>query len=256
MDAPLNRFKQKLLANEQQWGCWLAMANSYTAEIAATAGFDWLLIDGEHAPNGLRDIMAQLQVIEPSASSAVVRLPVGDSTLIKQMLDIGAQTLLIPMIESAAHAADLVRATRYPPEGYRGVGAALGRATGFNTVTNYLPTANAQICLLLQVESRAGLEALDDILAIDGVDGVFIGPADLAADMGHLGKPTHPEVVNATLDAITRTRAAGKGAGILTTDRPFLDACIDAGTTFTAHAIDVLLFTKAIRDAAKEYKGR
>jgi 4-hydroxy-2-oxoheptanedioate aldolase len=204
MPAPLNRLKQRLAAGETVFGCWLGMADPYAAEMASTCGFDWLLIDGEHAPNDLRTTMAQLQVIEPSPSLPVVRLRDDDPARIKQALDAGAQSLLIPMIETADQALRAVRATRYPPEGIRGVGSSLARASRFSAVPDYLTTANDQICLILQVESRAGLASLDGILALEGIDCVFIGPADLAADMGHLGNAAHPEVRGARLRARRR----------------------------------------------------
>jgi len=151
------------------------------------------LIDGEHAPNDVRSIIPQLQVIQNSASNAAVRLPIGETWMIKQYLDAGAQTLLVPMVESAAQAEELVRACHYPPNGVRGVGASLARASNFGGIPDYLTTADDQICLLVQVESQAGLDALDEILAVEGIDGIFIGPMDLATSMGHFGNPKHPE---------------------------------------------------------------
>ena len=172
MPAPVNQFKADLAAGKQMYGCWAGFADPYATVVRGTAGFDWLVIDGEHAPNDLRSITAQLQVLQPSASHPIVRLPMGEDWLIKQVLDVGAQSLLIPMVESGAQAEGLVRATRYPPEGIRGSGAALGRASMFSDLPDYTVTANAQICLLVQVETVAGMEALDDILAVEGIDGV------------------------------------------------------------------------------------
>ncbi|MFZ2100533.1 MAG: HpcH/HpaI aldolase/citrate lyase family protein, partial [Oricola sp.] len=185
MPAPKNEFKAALARGERQIGCWVGLADAYAAEIMGTTGFDWLLIDGEHAPNDVRSIMRQLQALEASPSHAVVRLPIGETRIVKQILDVGAQTLLIPMVESGEQAAELVRAAQYPPRGVRGVGAALARASKFSAIPDYLATADSEICLLLQVENRAGMAALDDILAVEGVDGIFIGPSDLAADMGY-----------------------------------------------------------------------
>lgn len=255
MPAPKNLFKQALQDGRVQYGCWVGMADPYAAEIAGTAGFDWLLIDGEHAPNDLRSILGQVQALAGSSSHPVVRLPLGDARMIKQVMDIGVQTLLIPMVESAAQAEDLVRATRYPPQGYRGVGSALARASRFSGIPDYLPTANGEVCLLVQVENRAGLAALDDILAVEGVDGVFIGPSDLAADMGHLGNPGAPEVVDAVLDALRRIKAVGKAPGILTVSDSFIQQSEEAGATFIAVGIDVTLFAKALRDLAGKFKG-
>ena len=229
------------------------MADPYAAEMAATCGFDWLLIDGEHAPNDLRSTMAQLAVVEPSHSLPVVRLRDDDPARIKQMLDAGAQSLMIPMIETADQALRALRATRYPPEGIRGIGSSLARASRFSAIPDYLKTANDQICLILQVESRAGLSALDDILAIDGIDCVFIGPADLAADMGHLGNAAHPEVRAAVLDALARIAASGKAAGVLSTEDAFIADCVKAGARFVGVGIDVLAYVGAMRTLARKY---
>jgi 4-hydroxy-2-oxoheptanedioate aldolase len=256
MPAPINRLKHRLAAGETLYGCWLGMADPYAAEMAATCGFDWLLIDGEHAPNDLRSTLAQLAVIEPSPSLPVVRLRDDDPARIKQILDAGAQSLLIPMIETAAQARACVRATRYPPEGIRGVGSSLARASRFAAIPDYLTTANDQICLILQVESRAGLAALDDILALPGIDGVFIGPADLAADMGHLGNAAHPEVRAAVMDALARIAASGKAAGMLSTEDAFIADAVQAGARFVGVGIDVLAYVGALRARAKRFACR
>jgi 4-hydroxy-2-oxoheptanedioate aldolase len=254
MPAPTNEFKQALQNKQVQFGCWLGMADAYAAEIAATAGFDWLLVDGEHAPNDLRSILTQVRVIEASASHPMVRLPIGETWMIKQYLDAGVQNLLIPMVESGEQARELVRAVQYPPHGIRGVGSALARASKFGTIPEYLKTADDQICLIAQVENLAGLAALDDILAVDGLDGVFIGPSDLAADMGHIGNTTAPEVKEAVKDALGRIVASGKSAGILTMDPETQKASIDLGVTFLANTIDVTLFAGAMRNAAQNAK--
>ena len=253
MPAPLNRLKHRLATGETLYGCWVGMADAYAAEMAATCGFDWLLIDGEHAPNDLRSTLAQLAVIEPSPSLPVVRLRDDDPARIKQALDAGAQSLLIPMIETAEQAARAVRATRYPPEGIRGVGSSLARASRFSAIPDYLSTANDQICLILQVESRAGLAALDDILALPGIDSVFIGPADLAADMGHLGDAGHPDVRSAVLNALTRIAASGKAAGMLSTEDAFIAECVKAGARFVGVGIDVLAYVDALRARARQF---
>jgi 4-hydroxy-2-oxoheptanedioate aldolase len=255
MPAPLNRLKQRLLSGETTFGCWLGMADPYAAEMAATCGFDWLLIDGEHAPNDLRTTMAQLQVIEPSPSLPVVRLRDDDPARIKQVMDAGAQSLLIPMIETAEQAARAVRATRYPPEGMRGVGSSMARASRFSAIPDYLKTANDQICLILQVESRTGLSALDDMLALPGIDCIFIGPSDLAADMGHLGNASHPEVRAAVLDALARIAASGKAAGVLSTEDAFIADCLKAGARFLGVGIDVLSYVGALRARARQFNS-
>jgi len=204
MPAPHNPFKAAIKNGKLQLGCWMGLADPYIAEISASAGFDWVLIDGEHAPNDLRSITAQLQVIAGRGSHAMVRPPVGETWMIKQLLDAGAQSLLIPMVESGAQAQALVDAVTYPPHGVRGVGSALARASDFAAIGDYLTTARDEICLLAQVENRKGLAALDEILQVDGVDGVFVGPSDLAADMGFIGQAGHAEVKAAVLDSIRK----------------------------------------------------
>ncbi|GAA5512837.1 4-hydroxy-2-oxo-heptane-1,7-dioate aldolase [Deinococcus carri] len=242
---PQNAFKTALTQGNTLYGFWLALADAYSAEVCAGAGFDWLVIDGEHAPNDVRSILSQLQAVAPYPSASVVRPPVGDTVLIKQLLDIGAQNLLIPMVESAQQARELVAATRYPPRGVRGVASALVRASGFSRNADYLGQADAGICLLVQVESVTGLEALDEIAAVEGVDGVFLGPADLAASLGHLGQPGHPDVQAAIREAARRIRAAGKAAGSLATDEAVARTYLDWGYTFVAVGVDVLLLTRA-----------
>ncbi|MDP5349228.1 MAG: HpcH/HpaI aldolase/citrate lyase family protein [Paracoccaceae bacterium] len=254
MPAPVNRFKEALAAGRMQYGCWAGFGDAYATEVMSTAGFDWLVIDGEHAPNDIRSIMAQLQVLEGKPDShPVVRLPMGEAWLIKQALDIGAQTLLIPMVESADQARDLVRAMRYPPEGIRGSGAALARASRFAAIPDYIRTANDQMCLLVQVETVKGIEALDEILAVEGVDGVFIGPSDLAADMGHRGDSTQADVRAVIKDALGRIAASDKAAGILALDHDTAADYRDWGAQFLAVGIDVVLLARAARDLAARW---
>lgn len=252
MPAPHNPFKHAIAKGDLQLGCWLGLADPYIAEISAGAGFDWLLIDGEHAPNDLRSIVAQLQVLAARDSHAVVRPPIGETWIIKQLLDAGAQTLLIPMVESAAQAQDLVDAVTYPPHGVRGVGSALARASDFAAIGDYLTTAREEICLLAQVENQKGMAALDDILKVDGIDGVFIGPSDLAADMGFIGQAGASEVKTAVLVAIEKIVASGKAAGILTLDRDLQASCRKLGAAFIATEIDVTLFARNMRKASSD----
>ncbi|MRU14885.1 2-keto-3-deoxy-L-rhamnonate aldolase [Roseovarius sp. A21] len=254
MPAPENRFKTRLAKGEMLYGCWAGFADPYATEVLATANFDWLVIDGEHAPNDLRSTMAQLQVLEGRHSAPVVRLAHGADWAIKQVLDIGAQTLLIPMVESAEQARELVRATRYPPQGIRGSGAALARASHFSAIPDYIGTANDQICLLVQVETRAGLAALDDILKVDGVDGVFIGPSDLAADMGFAGDSSAPEVQDAIQDALVRIKTAGKAPGILALDPATARTYRDWGAQFLAVGIDVVMLAQSARDTMARWR--
>ncbi|VAW03823.1 2,4-dihydroxyhept-2-ene-1,7-dioic acid aldolase [hydrothermal vent metagenome] len=254
MPAPANIFKSALTKGRMQYGCWAGFADAYATEMLATAGFDWLVIDGEHAPNDIRSIMAQLQVLEGKHSHPVVRLPMGEAWLIKQVLDAGAQTLLIPLVESAAQAGDLVAAMRYPPHGIRGSGAALARASRFSDIADYITTANDQMCLLVQVETRAGIEALDDILKVEGVDGVFIGPSDLSADMGYGGDTSAPPVREVIRDALARIAASDKAAGILAVDHDVAQEYRDWGAQFLAVGVDVLMLVGAARETMARWR--
>lgn len=252
MELPRNTFKAALAAGRNQIGLWQALASPITTEICAAAGFDWLLIDGEHGPNGLRDILDQLRAIGQD-SHPVVRTKDDDRATIKQMLDIGAQTILIPMIESVEQAREAVRSMLYPPHGVRGVGAALARASGYGSIGDYLHTANDEVCLLLQVENMAGIEALDGILALEGVDGVFVGPADLAADMGFRGKPGDDEVQAVVRDALKRILASDKAAGILTSDQTLVEGYRDMGVQFLAVGSDVGVLSTGLRALSEKY---
>ena len=255
MHMPINHFKQRLRSGEPQIGLWLGLADAYCAELAANAGFDWLLIDGEHAPNDLRGMLAQLQAVAPYPSQAVIRPVIGDTALIKQVLDIGAQTLLVPMVESAEQVHQLVRAMHYPPTGIRGVGSALARASRWNSIQGYLDHADEQMCLLVQIENKEGLANLDEIVAVEGVDGVFIGPADLSAAMGHRGNPGHPEVQAAIEDAIVRIGKAGKAAGILSADEKLARRYIELGAAFVAVGVDTTVLMRGLRELAGKFKS-
>lgn len=255
MNFPINRFKQALKENRPHIGLWLGFADPYCAEICAGAGFDWVLLDGEHAPNDVRSLLGQLQAVAPYPVHPVVRPVEGNTALIKQLLDIGAQTLLIPMVESAEQAAALVAAMRYPPAGVRGVGGPLARASRWNRVPAYQQQADEHMCLLVQVESRKGLDNLDAIARVEGVDGVFIGPADLSASMGHGINPGHPDVQRAIEDGIARIRASGKAAGILSVDEALARRYLALGCTFVAVGVDVSLLVQATRKLAERFKG-
>ena len=250
MAAPVNRFKADLKAGRQTIGCWLTQGTAIAAEIAATADFDWLLIDCEHSPNDIPSVLAQLQAIAGYEASALVRPPWGEPVIIKQLLDIGCQTLIVPMVESGEQAEMLVRAMRYPPHGIRGVGGSGARATAFSRHTDYLHSANDEMCLVAQLESRAGYEALGDILAVDGVDAVFIGPSDLSANLGHIGNLGAPEVQAVIDDALQRIKAAGKASGIMSLDPVAARAYLDRGVDFVAVAIDSMTLAKALRSTA------
>lgn len=256
MPAPENPFKAALREGRFQLGLWVALGSAYAAEIAAGSGYDWLLIDGEHGPNDMPLISAQIGVVSRSRSHAIVRPPMGEAWLLKQLLDQGAQTFLIPMVETAEQARTLVSAVRYPPEGIRGVGAGLGRSSNFNRTADYLKTANAQICLLVQVESRAGLENIEEIAAVEGVDGIFIGPSDLAADMGHLGEPGAAPVRDAIIDAFARIRRHGKARGIMTIDPDQARDYRALGADFMAIGTDVTSLVKALDGLRRDFLGQ
>ena len=255
MPAPINPLKKALNAGETTFGCWLGLADPTAAEILGKAGFDWLMLDGEHAPYDLRALTTQLQVLAASDTHPVVRVPVGATHILKQVLDAGAQSVLVPMIESADHARQLVRDVTYPPHGERGVGYSVTRAGGFSTFADYGTTADAQICLMVQVENRAGLAALDEILTVEGIDGVFIGPADLAADMGHMGDLMHKDVQAAIIDATTRIAAAGKIAGFMSPNDEMTQKVLDAGARFIGVGSDILLLLNNARTLSGKWVG-
>ncbi|KWO42467.1 2-keto-3-deoxy-L-rhamnonate aldolase [Burkholderia sp. MSMB1459WGS] len=251
--SALNPFKAALAANKKQVGFWLSMADPYLAEVSATAGFDWLLIDSEHAPNDLRTILAQLQAVAPYHGEPVVRPVNGDPALLKRLLDIGARNLLVPMVDTADEARALVAAVRYPPHGIRGVGSAVGRASRWALRTDYLDVSDDEVCLLVQAETTAALSNLEEICAVDGVDGVFIGPADLAASMGYRGKATHPEVQHAIDNAIRTIVASGKAAGTLTSDPTLARHYLELGCMFVATGVDILMLANAARKLARDF---
>ena len=254
MPAPINPFKKALKEGKTVYGCWLGLAAHNATEMMGTAGFDWLVIDNEHSPNDLQSTRDSLIALEASDSHAVVRVPVGETWIIKQMLDAGAQTIIVPMVESVEQAEQLVKAMRYPPHGVRGVGYSMTRSSQFSKIADYGHTADDQVCLIVQVENRVGLAALDDILAVDGIDGVFIGPADLAADLGYMGDLMNPAVVDTIVDALSRIAASDKAAGILTTSDEMIKKAQDAGAQFIAVGLDVLMLAGAARALAKKWK--
>ena len=256
LPLPLNTFKQALQAGQQAIGCWVGFADANVAEALAGCGFDWLLLDGEHAPNDPRTVLDQLRALAPYPVQAVVRPVVGDVALVKQYLDVGAQTLLIPMIDTPEHAAQMVSATRYAPDGIRGMGAALARASRWNQIPDYVHHANGQMCLLVQAETTLALQNLGSIAAVDGVDGVFFGPADLSASMGYRGQANHPEVQQAILNGIATVRAAGKAAGILMADKAMAQMYLDAGAQFVAVGVDTTLLVRAATDLAAHFKHK
>lgn len=256
MPAPHNTFKAALKNGETTIGCWLSLGDPLATEIAGTAGFDWLMIDGEHTPYDISRIRLQLMALQASNSHAAVRVPASETWMLKQVLDAGAQTVLVPMVESAEQARQLVRDVRYPPTGQRGVGYSSARCSRFGEITDYGTTADAEICLLIQVENRAGLDALDDILAVEGIDGVFIGPADLSADLGYMGQLTHPEVQATIRDCFKRIEAAGKAPGVLSTMPDMTQDMLDAGARFIAVGLDLIVLARALRGLSAEWKDK
>ncbi|MRG60468.1 2-dehydro-3-deoxyglucarate aldolase [Agromyces sp. CFH 90414] len=236
-------------------GMWVCSGSPLVAEIAAGSGLDWVLIDAEHSANGLESIQAQLQAVAAYPVAPVVRVPFGDTVVIKRYLDIGVQNLLVPMVDSAEQAEGLVRAVRYPPEGVRGVGSSLARASRWNRVEHYLADAPSTISLIVQVESAAAVADVDRIAAVDGIDALFVGPADLAASMGHLGQPGHPDVVEAVLSAIRAGRAAGVPVGVNAFVAADAERYLEAGASFVAVGADVALLARASEALADRFIG-
>jgi 4-hydroxy-2-oxoheptanedioate aldolase len=251
MDMPLNHFKRALLAGSPQIGLWNSLASAAAVEVIAGAGFDWVLLDMEHSPNDLPLVHAQLQALAAHPSTAtVVRPPWNDAVTLKRLLDLGVQSFLIPYVQNADEALAAVRATRYPPHGVRGFASA-SRATGYGRIPRYWQQAQDETCVLVQVETVQALGEIEAIAAVDGVDGIFIGPGDLSASMGHLGNPSHPEVI-ATIDAaMRRIHATGKPSGFLTGDEKLARHYLDMGSRFVAVGADLVLLARAA-DALRE----
>ena len=251
MELPVNRLKQALAAGEMQYGLFLGLPDTTCTEICAGAGFDWLIIDNEHGPFDLPATLRHLQTIAAYDVAALVRPVSDDRNLLKQLLDTGVQSLLIPMVESAQQAQELVRSVRYPPAGVRGLGTALARAARWTRIPDYLHKANDQICLLAQVETGRAVEALPGILEVEGIDGIFVGPTDLSASMGHIGNPRHPDVVKVIREVLRKTRAAGKAAGILALDPAHIQDYRDHGATMIGIGADTLLLAHGAQRLAE-----
>ena len=246
MQVPKNALKAKLQEGVPQYGLWLNTASAVVAEMAGHTGFDWCLIDGEHGPMTLSEMTSQVQALASTPTETVVRIPEPAVWMVKQILDLGVQTVVVPMVDDGDVASEMGRAMRYPPHGVRGMGAAIARASRFGKMENYTAESDAEVCLLVQAESAAALANIDAIAAADGVDGVFIGPADLSADMGHPGDPDHPEVLAAMDHMIDRILAAGKIAGILTFTPESSRAYVKKGTTFVGVGADVAIYRRAL----------
>lgn len=251
----MTRFAERLVSGGPKLGLWQALANPYTAEICANAGYDWLLFDGEHAPNTVQTLLAQLQAVSSYPTEPVARVPEGSPVLLKQYLDIGFRTLLVPMVDSADQAAGVVSATRFPPRGIRGVASATSRASGFGADTSYLHEAHERVTLIVQIESAAALADIDAIAAVDGVDALFIGPSDLAGSLGHLGNPGHAEVQSAIDHARARIEAAGKPAGIFALSPQDARLRIEQGFRFISLGTDIGLLSKGANNLREELSG-
>jgi 4-hydroxy-2-oxoheptanedioate aldolase len=249
----VNPLKLALKEHRRQIGLWSSMRSNVAAEIVGLAGFDWILIDMEHSPNEPSDVLVQLQAMATGTAEPVVRCPWNDPVAIKRILDVGVRSLLVPFVQSVEEATRAVLATRYPRAGTRGV--AIGtRATRWGLRPDYHQTANDDICLIAQIETREALAQVEAIAGVDGIDGLFIGPSDLAADMGHLGKPSHAEPQAAIKDAAARIRGAGKSAGILSGDPEAIQRYLEWGFTFVAVGSDTNVLAQATSNLAKRFK--
>lgn len=254
MQTRVNKFKQAILAGQHQLGLWVSLTHSYSAEVVAGSGFDWLLLDTEHSPSDISSVLTQLQAVAPYPTSPIVRPTWNDPLQQKRLLDIGAQTLLIPYVQNEEEAARAVAGMRYPPRGMRGM-AGTTRASGFGRDKAYVKTCENELCLLVQVETGTALGNLEEIANVEGVDGVFIGPGDLSASLGHPGDMAHPEVKSAIEDAIRRIRACGKAPGILTLDEKLARHYMDVGTLFTAVGMDAAILARETEKLAARFRG-
>lgn len=254
MELRTNRFKAGLARGELQIGLWSSLCSNIVAEIIGDSGFDWILLDTEHSPNELPGLVSQMQALATGTATPIVRPAWNDPVLIKRHLDAGAQALLLPFVQSAEEARAAVAATRYPPDGIRGITSS-GRAARFGRVAGYLQKAADELCVLVQVETAEALAQIEAIASVPGIDGVFIGPADLSASLGHLGNPAHPEVQEAIKSAADRLKAVGKPAGILTPNEAEARRYIEWGYTFVAVGSDLGLMTKGADALARAFKG-
>lgn len=252
MDLPINHFKRAIRAGRLQVGLWTTLSSHTTTEVLADSGFDWLLLDTEHSPNELPMVHCQLQAIAMGKAHPVVRPPWNDMVAIKRYLDIGAQTLLIPFVQTEEEARNAVAYTRYPPNGVRGY-AGGARASDYGRIKDYAHRCEEELCVLVQVETPFALENIERIAGVEGVDGIFIGPGDLSAAMGYVGNPAHPQVVAAIEDAIRRIRACGKAAGILTSDETLARRYIELGCVFAAVGTDVGILARGAESLAARF---
>ena len=254
MEMIKNRLKRALLEKQLQVGCWMSLGSHTAAEICASAGFDWVLIDMEHAPNDIPEVLHLLQAAAAYPCSVMVRAYWNDTVLIKRLLDLGVQSLLLPNVQTVEEARRAVEAVRYPPRGVRGV-SANSRSNRFDRIKNYFAQADDELCLMVQIETRKGLENLDAIAAVDGIDGLFIGPQDLAADLGHLGNPGHAEVRTAMSDTLRRIDKSGKVPGILAFVEADAKHWISEGARFVAVTGDSFLLARSTESVVAAFKG-
>ncbi|NIY47646.1 2-dehydro-3-deoxyglucarate aldolase [Cedecea colo] len=248
-----NKFKAALAAHQVQIGCWSALANPISTEVLGLAGFDWIVLDGEHAPNDITTFIPQLMALTGSQSAPVVRAPTNDPVIIKRLLDIGFYNFLIPFVETQEEAALAVSSTRYPPEGIRGVSVS-HRANMFGTVPDYFAQSNKNITVLVQIESQQGVDNVDAIAGTNGVDGIFVGPGDLAAALGHLGNASHPEVQRCIQHIFARAKAFDKPAGILAPVEADAKRYLEWGATFVAVGSDLGVFRSATQKLCDQFK--
>jgi 4-hydroxy-2-oxoheptanedioate aldolase len=253
MDLPINHFKRAIKAKQPQIGLWSHLCSNISTEILADCGFDWLLLDMEHSPNELPDIVSQLQAMKGSATAPIVRPPWNDMVVLKRLLDVGVQTVLIPYVQTEQEARDAVSFCNYPPHGVRGYAGA-SRASHYGRVKDYAKRSHEEICVLVQVETLEGIANLEAIAKVPGIDGVFIGPGDLSAAMGHLGNPKHPDVVKATIDAFKVILNCGKAPGVLIGDEAIARQFVEAGAIFTAVGADQNLLRDSATALASRFK--
>ncbi len=254
MELAPNLFTRALAAGDKQIGLWISLCSNFAAEVVSTAGYDWALIDMEHSANDYFSVLAQLQAFAGSSTTALVRVEWNDAVAVKRLLDLGAPGLLFPMIQSVDEAAKAVAATRYPPRGIRGVSGAT-RATAFGRITNYLARVEHETAVLLQLETRAAVAQAEEIGAVDGVSGIFFGPADIAADIGKVGNPMAPEVWALIKPAAQKLIGQGVPVGTLVTDPDFAAELMNEGFTFVAIATDTGLLARAADAALAQTKG-
>ena len=253
MKIPKNIFKANLLAGHLQIGLWSTLGSNIVAEVIGDSGFDWIALDTEHSPNELPNLVTQMQAIATGTTSVMVRPAWNDPVLIKRILDIGAQTIIVPFVQNAEEAKSAVAATRYPPKGIRGVTGS-GRAARYGRVKDYLHTASDEIAVVVQIETGSALEQIEAIAGVGRVDGVFIGPADLSASLGHIGNPNHETVQTALKLAVDKLLALNVPAGILAFNPDDIKRYIDWGYSFVAVGSDLSVLANGTQALAEKFR--